>query len=98
MKFPLVILTMLVFGILFNLQTSFAHKDVHIGNITITAGWDVEPPLLNNLDSLLLMFHDNDTPIRNAMKDLTVNVNLEELQKRLISYLHRKLQEHICHK
>ena len=81
MKFPLVILTILVFGILFNLQTSFAHKDVHIGNITITAGWDVEPPLLNNLDSLLLMFHDNDTPIRNAMKDLTVNVQFGGVTK-----------------
>ena len=81
MKFPLVILTILVFGILFNLQTSFAHKDVHVGNITITAGWDVEPPLLNNLDSLLLMFHDNDIPVRNAMKDLTVNVQFGGVTK-----------------
>ncbi|MGB9169442.1 MAG: hypothetical protein WCB31_10995 [Nitrososphaeraceae archaeon] len=74
MKFPLVILTILVFGIFFHFQTSFAHKDVQVGNITITAGWDAEPPLLNNLNSLLLMFHENDTPIRNAMKDITVNV------------------------
>jgi len=39
MKFLLVILILLVIGIFFNLQNSFAHKDVKVGNITITAGW-----------------------------------------------------------
>src|SRR5215211_2745344 len=82
MKLLVVVLTILVvvvisisFSLFFNIQNSFAHKDVQVGNITITAGWLTEPPLVNNLNSLLLMFHENDdTPIRNAMKDITVNV------------------------
>src|SRR5215211_8925041 len=80
MKLLVVVLTILIvisisFSLFFNIQNSFAHKDVQVGNITITAGWLTEPPLLNNLNSLLLMFHENDdTPIRNAMKDITVNV------------------------
>jgi len=82
MKFLLVILILLVIGIFFNLQNSFAHKDVQVGNITITAGWLTEPPLVNNLNSLLLMFHENDdTPIRNAMKDITVNVQFGGVTK-----------------
>ena len=79
MKFLLVILMIsgvgLVFFSYFGIQNSFAHKDVQVGNITITAGWLTEPPLINNLNNLLLMFHDNDdSPIRNALKDITVNV------------------------
>ena len=79
MKFLLVILMIsgvgLVFFSYFGIQNSFAHKDVQVGNITITAGWLTEPPLINNLNNLLLMFHDNDdSPIRNALNDITVNV------------------------
>src|SRR5215213_1455172 len=82
MKFILVILTLLIFGIFFSTQNSFAHKDVQVGNITITAGWLTEPPLVNNLNSLLLMFHENDdTPIRNAMKDITVNIQFGGVTK-----------------
>src|SRR5215211_7332935 len=82
MKLILVILTLLIFGIFFSTQNSFAHKDVQVGNITITAGWLTEPPLVNNLNSLLLMFHENDdTPIRNAMKDITVNVQFGGVTK-----------------
>ena len=89
MKFLVVILTFLaVVGIIFlsffNIQNSFAHKDVQVGNITITAGWLTEPPLLNNLNNLLLMFHENeDTPIRNAMKDITVNVQFGGITKEI---------------
>src|SRR5215207_6705574 len=82
MKFILVILTLLIFGIFFSTQNSYAHEDVQVGNITITAGWLTEPPLVNNLNSLLLMFHENDdTPIRNAMKDITVNVQFGGVTK-----------------
>lgn len=91
MKFLLVVLTFLVVSIIFlfffNIQNSFAHKDVQVGNITITAGWLTEPPLLNNLNNLLLMFHENeDTPIRNAMKDITVNVQFGGVTKE-VSFL-----------
>jgi len=87
MKLLVVVLTILIvisisFSLFFNIQNSFAHKDVQVGNITITAGWLTEPPLLNNLNSLLLMFHENDdTPIRNAMKDITVNVQFGGVTK-----------------
>jgi len=85
MKFLLVVLILLVIGIVsffFSIQNSFAHKDIQVGNITITAGWLTEPPLLNNLNNLLLMFHENDdTPIRNAMKDITVNVQFGGVTK-----------------
>jgi hypothetical protein len=84
MKFLLVILTLLIVSIFFSTQNSFAHKDVQVGNMTITAGWLIEPPLLNNLNSLLLMFHENDdTPIRNAMKDITVNVQFGGVTKEI---------------
>jgi hypothetical protein len=81
LKFLLVILILLIVGIFFSTQNSFAHKDVQVGNITITAGWLTEPPLVNNLNSLLLMFHENDTPIRNAMKDITVNIQFGGVTK-----------------
>src|SRR5215203_4662555 len=87
MKLLVVVLTILIvisisFSLFFNIQNSFAHKDVQVGNITITAGWLTEPPLLDNLNSLLLMFHENnDTPIRNAMKDITVNVQFGGVTK-----------------
>jgi len=87
MKLLVVVLTILIvisisFSLFFNIQNSFAHKNVQVGNITITAGWLTEPPLLNNLNSLLLMFHENnDTPIRNAMKDITVNVQFGGVTK-----------------
>jgi hypothetical protein len=81
LKFLLVILILLIVGIFFSTQNSFAHKDVQVGNITITAGWRTEPPLVNNLNSLLLMFHENDTPIRNAMKDITVNIQFGGVTK-----------------
>jgi hypothetical protein len=81
LKLLLVILILLIVGIFFSTQNSFAHKDVQVGNITITAGWLTEPPLVNNLNSLLLMFHENDTPIRNAMKDITVNIQFGGVTK-----------------
>src|SRR5215216_1335895 len=92
MKFLLVVLMLLMVGILFSffsffsIQNTFAHKDVQVGNITITAGWLTEPPLLNNLNNLLLMFHENDndnddTPVRNALKDITVNVQFGGVKK-----------------
>ena len=87
MKFLVSILTFFVVtGIFlsssFSIQNIFAHKDVQVGNMTITAGWLTEPPLLNNLNNLLLMFHENDdTPIRNAMKDITVNVQFGGAKK-----------------
>ena len=35
-----------LFGFFNSIESSYAHKEIKVGNYTIEAGWEEEPPLL----------------------------------------------------
>ncbi len=56
---------------------------IQVGNYTIEAGWSNEPPLINNLNDVVIFIFENDSPVRNAMKDLSININYGGINKKL---------------
>ena len=82
MKSLFIILVILCFcG--FNLQSVFAHEEIKLGNITVGAGWTKEPSLLNTLNQIVISISENDNPVRNALKDMTVSVQYGGISKQL---------------
>jgi hypothetical protein len=71
-----------LFG-LFGIEPIYAHKEIKVGNFTIEAGWEEEPPLVNILNNIVLYVFENESPVRNAMKDLSVNINYGGIGKEL---------------
>lgn len=53
---------------------SYAHQEFHFGNITLEPGWSTEPPLQNEITEIELIVTNNDKPVRNALKDIDVNI------------------------
>jgi hypothetical protein len=53
----------------FNMPTVRAHEEVVIGDISIVAGWVNEPPLVNQLNDVLLIITQvsNGQPVNNAL-------------------------------
>jgi hypothetical protein len=72
-----------VFSFAFNIQSIYGHTTIQVGNYTIEAGWIEEPPLLNNLNEIVIAVSENDNPVRNAMKDLSININYGGISKKL---------------
>jgi len=79
----MVLLIILFFLFAFNIKDIYGHTEIHVGNYTIEAGWNIEPPLLNDLNNIVISVFENDDPVRNAMKDLTISVNYGGLSKNL---------------
>lgn len=68
----------------FGIQSIYGHTEIKVGNYTIEAGWAKEPPLLNNLNDIVIsVFENDDSPVRNAMKDLSTSINYGGLGKKL---------------
>ena len=68
----------------FSISKVFGHKENKVGNYTIEAGWEQEPPLLNLLNKIVVSVSDeNDNPVRNAMKDLSTSINYGGVSKGL---------------
>jgi hypothetical protein len=67
----------------FSIQWVYGHTEIKVGNYTIEAGWAKEPPLLNNLNEIVIGISENDNPVRNAMKDLAISINYGGLGKKL---------------
>ena len=76
-----IIFFLFLFG--FGLESIYAHKEIKVGNYTIEAGWEEEPPLVNILNNIVVYVFENDSPVRNAMKDLSININYGGLNKEL---------------
>ena len=72
-----------LFPIGFSLQSVYGHTEIKVGNYTIEAGWSNEPPLINNLNEVVIFIFENDSPVRNAMKDLSVSINYGGINKKL---------------
>jgi hypothetical protein len=79
------IIILFVSSFSFGIQSIYAHTEIKVGNYTIEAGWDKEPPLLNNLNDIVISVFDenDDSPVRNAMKDLSISINYGGLSKKL---------------
>jgi hypothetical protein len=79
----MVVLIILFFSFIFSIKDIYGHTEIQVGNYTIEAGWNIEPPLLNNLNEVVVSVFENDNPVRNAMKDLSISVNYGGLSKNL---------------
>jgi hypothetical protein len=66
-------------------QISFAHISKTFGNTTIEAGWLSEPPLAGDLNSIVLQVSsgatDEQTPVANALANLTLSVKSGTITK-----------------
>lgn len=66
-------------------QISFAHISKTFGNTTIEAGWLSEPPLAGELNSIVLQVSsgatDEQTPVANALANLTLSVKSGTITK-----------------
>lgn len=85
-KNPVIIISFIIiflFSIGFSIQSVYGHTEIKVGNYTIEAGWSNEPPLINNLNELVIFIFENDSPVRNAMKDLSVSINYGGINKKL---------------
>lgn len=84
-KNPVIIISfiLILFSIGFSIQSVYGHTQIKVGNYTIEAGWSNEPPLINNLNELVIFIFENDSPVRNAMKDLSVSINYGGINKKL---------------
>ena len=85
-KNPVIILSFILiflFSLGFSIQSVYGHTEIKVGNYTIEAGWSNEPPLINNLNEVVIFIFENDSPVRNAMKDLSVSINYGGINKKL---------------
>jgi hypothetical protein len=66
----------------------FAHQTYDLGNITLTAGWEIEPPLVDQLNAVEVNItkngsEDSSTPVRNAFSELDASLKSGGLTKTL---------------
>jgi hypothetical protein len=68
--------TLVLSFLAFNLTPTLAHEEMVIGNISIVGGWLDEPPLVNQLNSVILIITNasNGQPINNAVAQLEVTL------------------------
>jgi hypothetical protein len=68
--------TLLLSFLAFNTNSAVAHEEVVIGNISIVGGWVDEPPLVNQLNSIVMIITNasNGQPINNAVAQLEVTL------------------------
>lgn len=68
--------TVLLSFLAFNLQPVLAHEEVVFGDIRIVGGWENEPPLVNQLNGIVLMISQvsNGQPVNNAFAQLDITL------------------------
>src|ERR671913_706920 len=67
---------------------TFAHETFSFGNLSITPGWEVEPPLINQLNSIEINITRNEAEgnsiaVRNAFSNLDASIKSGGLTKPL---------------
>ena len=83
---PLIIISFILlffYSVGFSMQLVYGHTEIKVGNYTLEAGWSIEPPLINNLNEIVISVLENDSPVRNAMKDLSISINYGGINKKL---------------
>ncbi len=60
----------------FNVQPVLAHEEMVFGDIRVEAGWTNEPPLVNQLNGIILIISQvsNGQPVNNALAQLDVTL------------------------
>jgi hypothetical protein len=81
--FSLIGFSIILFSFTFTIQKIYGHTEIQVGNYTIVGGWEEEPPLLNTLNNVLVGISENDNPVRNALKDLSIIITYGGLDKKL---------------
>ena len=68
--------TLLLSFLAFNSNSAVAHEEVVVGNISIVGGWLDEPPLVSQLNGIVLIITNasNGEPINNAVAQLEVTM------------------------
>ena len=71
-----------------NIIKAFAHETFSFGNISVAPGWEVEPPLVDQLNSIEINIIRNEAggnsvPIRNAFSELDASIKSGGLTKTL---------------
>ena len=69
----IVVLMVFIFSVSFSGQ-AYAHTEIHVGDVTIEAGWENEPPLVGELNSVLLEFNKESKPLVIDPRSVTVQV------------------------
>jgi hypothetical protein len=71
-------------------QSAYAHVSSEYGNITLTTGWDQEPPLVDELNHIVVgVTRESEdeggtsSPVRNAMADMNVMIKYGGVTKSL---------------
>ena len=69
-------------------QKALAHVSNEYGNITVQAGWDQEPPLIDEINNIVIgVTRDNGNgssmPVRNALADMNIMVKYGGMTKAL---------------
>jgi hypothetical protein len=79
------LLSMIPLLLFSSMPNAFAHEELIVGDIKIVGGWVDEPPLLNQLNGVVLTITRNSTgePITNAVAQLDVTVQKGSLTKTL---------------
>ena len=68
--------TLLLPFLAFNLQPVLAHEEMVFGDIRVEAGWSNEPPLVNQLNGIVLIISQvsNGQPVNNAIAQLDLTL------------------------
>jgi len=68
--------TLLLSFLAFNTNSAVAHEEVVVGNISVVGGWLDEPPLVNQLNGIVMIITNasNGQPINNAVAQLEVTL------------------------
>jgi hypothetical protein len=68
--------TLLLSFLAFNMTPTLAHEEMVVGDISIVSGWMDEPPLVNQLNDIVLTITNasNGQPINNAVAQLEVTL------------------------
>jgi hypothetical protein len=73
-----------------SLLTASAHVSNEYGNITVQAGWDQEPPLVDEINDIVVgvtresdLGNSSAIPVRNALADMTIMVKYGGVTKSL---------------
>jgi hypothetical protein len=69
-------------------QKALAHISNNYGNVTILVGWDQEPPLVNEINNVVIgvtrdLANGSSMPVRNALADINIMVKYGGVTKSL---------------
>ena len=82
LSMTLIVATIFLIFSLFNMKTAYGHIAKNFGNIQIEVGWSNEPPLVGELNNVIVQANqtsgkNTQTPIINALASMDIAVKVE---------------------